>query len=110
MDMGVAEPPEPPITEDDLPPALRRLRQLVTVLTATMIVGVLTIVVVLVIRLNADTRPVVIAPGDFPLPEGVGIIGLSVIDGRSVILGDDGILRVYDSESRTLLQEITLTD
>jgi hypothetical protein len=44
---------------------------------------------------------VTIAPGDFEIPDGVGVVGLSVIDGRTVIVGDDGVIRVYDSESQT---------
>jgi len=106
----VAEPPETPIDEGALPPHLKRLRLLVTVLTLTMIAGVITIAAALVIRLNADTRPVVIAPGDFALPEGVGLVGISVIDGRTVIVGDDGVIRIYDSESRALMQELPIGD
>mgnify|MGYP000583772060 CR=1 FL=1 len=106
--MGVAEPPETSHAEGDLPPHLKRLRLLVTVLTLTMIAGVITITGLLVIRLGADRAPVVIAPGDFTLPEGVGLVGLSVIDGRTVVVGDDGTIRVYDSESHALLQEIAL--
>lgn len=79
-----------------------------TVLTAVMILGVLTIVALLVIRLNADTAPLLIAPGDFTLPQGVGVLGISVIDANAVIVGDDGVIRVYDSESRALLQEFRI--
>jgi hypothetical protein len=106
----VAEPPETPIDEGDLPPHLRRLRLLVTVLTLTMIGGVLTISTALVIRLNADTAPVFVAPGDFILPEGVAIVGISVIDGRTVIVGNDGVIRVFDSETRVMVAEYTLSD
>jgi len=106
----VAEPPETSIAEGDLPPHLKRLRLLVTVLTLTMIAGVITITALLVIRLSADRAPVMIAPGDFALPAGVALVGISVIDGQTVIVGDDGVIRVYDSESRALLQELALTD
>lgn len=106
----MAEPPETPIAEGDLPPHLKRLRLLVTILTLTMIAGVITISAVLVIRLNADTRPVLIAPGDFALPEGVGLVGISVVHGRTVIVGDDGVIRVFDSESRALQQEVAIPD
>jgi hypothetical protein len=105
--MGV-EPPETSGTEGDLPPQLRWLKRLVTVLTVTMIAGVLAITALLVIRLNAESAPVVIAPGDFALPEGVGLVGFSVIQGRTVVVGDDAVIRVYDSDSRALLQEIVL--
>lgn len=79
-----------------------------TVLTAVMILGVLTIVALLVIRLNAPPAPVFIAPGDFTLPAGVGVVGLSVIDGHSVIVGDDGVIRVYDSATRRMVQEFRI--
>jgi len=114
MDMGVAEPPETSIAEGDLPPHLKRLRLLVTVLTVTMIAGVITISAALVIRLNGSSGPqspsVLVAPGDFALPDGVGAVGISVIDGRTVIIGTDGVIRVHDSESRALLREIILAD
>lgn len=102
-----------PPTEDEggtLPANLRFLKTLVTVLTAVMILGVIAIVALLVIRLNADPAPILIAPGDFALPPGVGVVGLSVIDGQSVIVGDDGVIRVYDGESRALLQEFRIGD
>lgn len=102
------EPPETSGTGGDLPPQLRWLKRLVTVLTVTMIGGVLAITVLLVIRLNAQSAPVVIAPGDFALPQGVGLTGISVVNGRTVTVGDDGVIRVYDSESRALLQEVTV--
>ncbi|PWK60943.1 hypothetical protein C7455_103143 [Roseicyclus mahoneyensis] len=102
------EPPETSGTEGDLPPQLRWLKRLVTVLTVSMIGGVLAITVLLVIRLNADTAPVVIAPGDFVLPEGVGLVGFSIVDGRTVIVGDDGVIRIYDSESRVLMRDFTI--
>ena len=93
---------------DALPASLRFLKVLVTVLTAVMILGVLTIVALLVIRLNASSAPVLVAPGDFTLPEGVGAVGISVIDGHSVIVGDDGVIRVYDSETRVQVQEFRI--
>ena len=109
--MRVALPMKtPPDAElpDALPASLRWLKGLVTVLTAVMIIGVLTIVALLVIRLNATSVPVLVAPGDFTLPAGVGAVGISVIDGQSVIVGDDGVIRIYDSETRTLVQEFRI--
>ena len=110
----MAEPPETSIAEGDLPPHLQRLRLLVTVLTVTMIAGVITISAALVIRLNSGTGPqpatVLVAPGDFALPDGVGAVGISVIDAQTVIIGTDGVIRVYDSIDRTLSREISLSD
>jgi len=97
--------------EDDataLPRDLRFLKTLVTVLTVVMIAGVITITTLLVIRLNAGAAPVFVAPGEFALPEGVGIVGFSVVEGQTVIVADDGVIRVFDSDSRNPVQEITL--
>jgi len=102
------EPPETSTEGADLPPQLRWLKRLVTVLTVTMIAGVLAITALLVMRLNSETAPVVIAPGDFVLPDGVGLVGFSVIDGRTVVVGDDGVIRVYDSATRALVQDLTI--
>jgi hypothetical protein len=100
----------PPDAElpDALPASLRWLKVLVTVLTAVMILGVITIVALLVIRLNANPAPILIAPGDFTLPPGVGAVGLSVIDGHSVIVGDDGVIRIYDIGTGALVQDFRI--
>jgi uncharacterized integral membrane protein len=100
-------PPDAELPEA-LPASLRFLKGLVTVLTAVMILGVIAIVGLLVIRLNADPAPIVIAPGDFALPQGVSVVGISVIGDQSVIVGDDGVIRVYDSQSRALVQEFRI--
>jgi hypothetical protein len=90
-----------------LPRDLRFLKVLVTVLTVAMIGGVITISALLVIRLNAGGA-VVVDPGQFTVPAGVNVLGFSVVDGRTVIVGDDGVIRVYDSDSREILREIDL--
>jgi hypothetical protein len=93
----------------ELPRDLRFLKTLVTVLTVAMIAGVITITALLVIRLNAgDGETVLVDPGMFPLPQGVGVVGFSVVEGLTVIVGDDRVIRVFDSEGRDLVQEIEL--
>jgi hypothetical protein len=94
--------------ETALPANLRFLKGLVTVLTAVMILGVLTIVALLVIRLNAESAQVVIDPGAYTLPDGVGAVGISVIEGRTVIVGDDGVIRVYDAPGSASVQEFRI--
>jgi hypothetical protein len=91
-----------------LPRDLRFLKGLVTVLTVVMIGGVIAIVTLLVIRLNAGTAPVLVDPGMFAVPEGVGVVGIAVVDGRTVIVGDDGTIRVHDSESREIVGEFRI--
>jgi hypothetical protein len=95
-------------TPAPLPANLRFLRGLVTVLTAVMILGVITIVALLVIRLNAPAPQVLVAPGDFALPDGVGAVGISVIEDRTVIVGDDGVIRVFDTRSGAALRDIEI--
>ncbi len=99
--------------EDDAPPLpadLRFLKTLVTVLTAVMILGVITIVMLLVIRLNGGGAPVLVHPEVFEIPDGVETVGYSVIDGYTVIIGDDGVIRVFASDTRRLMDELNLRD
>jgi hypothetical protein len=91
-----------------LPANLRFLRILVTVLTAVMIFGVITIVALLVIRLNGDARPILVHPELFSIPEGVGTVGYALHDGLVIIVGDDGIIRVFEVANQTQVQEFQL--
>ncbi|MEM7643888.1 MAG: DUF6476 family protein [Pseudomonadota bacterium] len=81
-----------------LPPDLRFLKALVTILTAVMIVGVITIVALLVIRLPSG-KPTL--PDDLALPAGVGVHAVTqtptrwlvtTTDERLLILAPDGTL------------------
>lgn len=98
-----------PEDEAALPANLRFLRVLVTVLTAVMILGVITIVGLLVIRLNDGGTTTLVHPDAFALPDGVGIVGYSVVDDRTILVGDDGVIRIYDSASHALEQEFSLS-
>jgi hypothetical protein len=80
------------------PRRLRRLRRLVTVLTATLIVGVITIVGLLVIRLAPLSRPVALPPA-VRLPDGE--------TARAVTLGSDWLAVVtVDGEGRERIRVI----
>ncbi|MEJ6394002.1 DUF6476 family protein [Gymnodinialimonas sp. 2305UL16-5] len=89
-----------------LPANLRFLKGLVTVLTTVMILGVITIVLLLVMRLNDDARPILVHPEIFGIPAGVGTVGYSVIDGYTVLVGDDGIIRVFASDTLEQVGEL----
>ena len=102
----MAEPPRDETVE--LPRDLRFLKGLVTVLTAVMILGVITIVTLLVIRLNGDARPVLVHPEVFPLPAGVETLGYNLFGDSVIIVTDDGMIRVFDAPSQDLLQEIPI--
>lgn len=84
----------------ELPPGLRWLKTLVTILTATLIIGVITIVGLLVTRLPGASG--VAFPEALALPAGVTAeaithgkdwIGVVSTDGRLFIFAPDGSLR-----------------
>lgn len=99
-----------PEEDGPLPPNLRFLRVLVTVLTAVMILGVITIVALLVIRLGDNGQPILVHPEVFDIPEGVNTLGYSVVDGYTVIVGDDQMIRVFASDTRELVDQLDLSD
>ncbi|WP_299154808.1 DUF6476 family protein [uncultured Tateyamaria sp.] len=89
------------------PANLRFLRRLVTVLTVIMIFGVLTVIALLVIRLNADPKPMVL-PEQVTLPDGATATAFTVgSDWFAVVTQDDTIL-IFDQVTGTLRQTITL--
>ena len=88
-----------------LPPSLRALRRLVTVLTAVMIVGFVVLIAALVMRLNADGPPL---PDALALPAGAEAVAFTQGDDwYAVVTRDDRIL-VYDRLTGRLRQEVTL--
>ncbi|MEE9388797.1 MAG: DUF6476 family protein [Paracoccaceae bacterium] len=87
---------------------LRFLRRLVTVLTATMILGLLTITVLLVIRLSTP-------PTTFQLPDAITLPNGSRAtaftqgsDWYAVVTDGDEIL-IFDNGTNTLRQTIQIT-
>ncbi|MBT8457614.1 MAG: hypothetical protein HKO95_07460 [Rhodobacteraceae bacterium] len=85
---------------------LRFLKGLVTVLTATMILGVLAIVVLLVIRLQAPAPPAL--PASITLPDGATATAFTQGDGWfAVVTADDRIL-IFDRVGGTLLQTVDI--
>ena len=83
-------------TPDDAarPGDLRFLRWLVIALTTVMIVGLLTIVTVLVIRLNASPAPVL--PETIDLPAGMEAVAVTVSREAVVVLTQDGRVLAFD--------------
>lgn len=82
---------------------------MVTVLTATMILGVLTVIVLLVIRLNAPGTTFAL-PEQITLPDGTRASAFTMgPDWYAVVTDDDQIL-IYDQVTGTLRQTITLSD
>jgi len=95
--------------DPDLPPHLRQLRLLVTVLTVVMIAGVITITGLLVIRLSdSGPAPVLVSPDRFALPADVGLVSYSILGAQTVLIGDDRVVRVFDTDTGALVREIPL--
>ena len=93
--------------DDDFQPDDRNvvfLRRLVTVLTGTMILGVLTVVILLVIRLQTPPPPSV--PSGIDLPEGVSAQAVTFgTDWIAIVTADERIL-IFDRMSGAILQDV----
>jgi hypothetical protein len=98
--------PELPPGPDTAEPAnLRFLRRLVTVLTATMIGGVLLIIALIVIRFYDVPPPL---PETIVLPDGAKAVSFTQgPDWYAVVTGDDVIL-IFDRITGTLKQSIRI--
>ena len=86
----------------ELPPGLRFLRQLVTVLTAVMIVGVVLIAALLVIRLN---QPALAIPGQITLPAGTVAIAYTQTHDWFAVVTDENKILIFDLNGQ-LTQEV----
>ena len=84
---------------------IRFLARLVTVLTATMIFGLLTIVALLVIRF-ADRAPAM--PDRIVLPEGARAVAFTQGEAWFAVVTDDDRILIYDRLSGALLQSVEL--
>lgn len=93
---------EPLATE---PPQLRFLRILVTVLTGTMILGLLVIIALIVIRFN---RPAQVMPHEIALPAGVSATAYTQgPDWYAVVTGENEVL-IFNSSNGSLRQRIQI--
>lgn len=89
------------------PANLRFLRRLVTVLTLVMILGVITIVGLLVIRLNETPRPLLVHPEVFPLTPGENLTGYAeTASGRIIIVTDTPEILILSEDGREVAQRI----
>lgn len=88
-----------------MPPELRFLKTLVTVLTATMILGLITIVALLVIRLNAPA-PAPLLPASISLPGGAKAEAVTMGKGWVAVVTDRGQILIYDAETGLLRQTV----
>ncbi|MEP2640554.1 DUF6476 family protein [Roseobacter sp.] len=94
--------PEGPAQE---PANLRFLRRLVTVLTATMIGGVILIIVLIVMRFNAPPPDL---PDTIVLPGGARAISFTQGPDWYAVVTDAGTIVIYDRVTGQLRQTITV--
>ena len=95
-----------PIDDEPLlpePANLKFLRRLVTVLTATMIGGLILIISLLVIRLS-DTGPTL--PDQITLPKGVSATAFTMGKGWYAVVSDAGDILIYDASTGELRKTI----
>ena len=86
----------------ELPPGLRFLRQLVTVLTVVMIVGVVLIAALLVIRLN---QPTLAIPDQIILPAGTIAVSYTQTPNWFAVVTDENKILIFDLNGQ-LTQEV----
>jgi hypothetical protein len=91
-----------PMEDFELPPGLRFLRQLVTVLTVVMIVGVVLIAALLVIRLN---QPTLAIPDQIILPAGTIAVSYTQTQNWFAVVTDENKILIFDLNGQ-LTQEV----
>lgn len=89
MDKDIKDPSQ----DIELPPSLRFLQKLVTVLTVTMIGGVLIIIALLVIRLNDDA---VSLPASVTLPNGTIPVAFTQTKDWYAVVTEDNRILIFD--------------
>jgi len=92
------------------PPNLRFLRRLVTVLTATMILGITAIVVILFIRFSGETpaQSGPALPDHITLPEGETAQAVTFGEGWLAIVTNGDQIHILDRETGDLLQTVQI--
>lgn len=98
----------PDENETVLPPSLRVLKGLVIALTATMIVGVIVVVALLVIRFPSPGAGLTALPASITLPAGAAARAFTAgPDWYAVVTDDDRIL-IFDAASGALRQSVAI--
>ncbi|MFN3955381.1 MAG: DUF6476 family protein [Pararhodobacter sp.] len=86
---------------DPTPPDLRFLKLLVSSLAGVMIIGLVTIVALLVIRLGAAPAPLAL-PANIALPEGARMQAVTLAPDWVAVVTEDGEILLYDRISGAL--------
>lgn len=101
-----------PADEDQfrLDPTVRFLKWLVTALTVTMIAGLLTVVVVFVIRFPSDNDEIPAIPAKITLPTGETPAAVTMGKGWVAIVTDSGKILIFDGRTGVLKHSYALND
>lgn len=89
------------------PANLKFLRRLVTVLTGTMIVGVVVIIGLLVMRINAKPATVAL-PSSITLPDGATASSYTMGAGWYAVVTTGNEILIFDQDSGALRQTIQI--
>ena len=90
-----------PLEEPELPPSLRFLKRLVTVLTITMIVGVITVVGLLVTRMQQGAVAPVL-PENLVLPDGATAAAVTMGTGWIAVVTRDNHILIFGLDGKLL--------
>lgn len=90
------------------PANLKFLRILVTVLTATMIIGIAAVITLMVLRLNQTPSSWAPQVETLTLPSGVTPAAVTYIQNRTLILGDDDNLYIFEGDAQTATKTIKI--
>lgn len=96
---------------DGLPPSLRFLKWLVIVLTLTMIIGVITVVAVIVTRMQQgfDAQPALpVLPDSISLPDGATPQAITFGKGWTAVVTEDDHILIFSSDG-SLRQDVKIT-
>ncbi|MFU8776737.1 MAG: DUF6476 family protein [Roseovarius sp.] len=94
----------PPVS----PATLKFLARLVTLLTATMIVGLLVIIALLVTRFWAESDGALPLPDNLALPQGTRATAFTQGPDWFAIVTDDNRILIYDRTGGSLRQTVTI--
>jgi len=87
------------------PATVRRLARLVTVLTVVMIIGMITVVGLLILKLNTTTA--LPLPENIALPDGATARAVTTTDRELIVLSADQIF-IFDRTSGKLTAQLAL--
>jgi hypothetical protein len=88
------------------PANLRFLRRLITVLTLTMIFGLLTIIGLIVMRFTGEVEPPV--PSEIVLPDGAKAQSFTLGSDWAAVVTQDDLIIIFDREDYSIRQTIQI--